>query len=248
MKLYQYFSILPFLLVTVSASAAIAQRTDQVSDQIINQQESIFHFSTKVTRTVEKDLMQAQIYSRQTGKNLTDIKKSVSVNLNKVLEDIKQYSTINVSTNGISNRADYDNDGKVIGWVAEGQILLQSKDFDAMAKVLETLGSEVAIDYVNFSVSPEAQAALEDEMTVEIINQFKHKAEVIQKSLQAKNYVLGEITLNTPNSGGQYQRPMPIMYATKSLSSMEDDSLPLEAGTGEVSATASGKIIFNQEQ
>ncbi|WP_301098157.1 SIMPL domain-containing protein [Otariodibacter sp.] len=243
MKLHQYLSILPLALTMMDVSAEVTQPVNQVIDK----QGSIFHFSTKVTRTVEKDLMRAQIYSRQSGKSLLDIKKKVSVNLNKVLESIKQYSSINVSTTGISNRVDYDDKGKAKGWVAEGQIVLQSKDFEIMAKVLETLGNDVAIDYVNFSISPEKRASLEDEMTVEIINQFKHKAEVIQQSLQAKNYVLSEITLNTPNSGGQYQRSMPVMYATKSLSAMEDDSLPLEAGTGELSATASGKIIFNQE-
>lgn len=64
---------------------------------------------------------------------------------------------------------------------------MESKDFDAIAKVLENLGDQVAIDHINFSVSPEKMVSLEDEMTLEIIKQFQHKADVIQQGLKAKN-------------------------------------------------------------
>lgn len=239
MKLQKYLAILPLAFASFGANADDAKTE--------NGKGSVFHFSTQVSRTVEKDLMQAEVYSRKSGKNLADLKKTVSTNLNKVLEQAKKHTAIEISAEGITNYADYDNKGKVIGWVAEGRIALKSKDFDAVAKVLENLGDQVAISNVDFSVSPEKMASLEDEMTLEIIKQFQHKADVIQKGLNAKKYVLSDIHLNTPNGNGGV-RPVARMYsASMKMASMDAapvDALPLEAGKSTISATASGKVTF----
>lgn len=233
MKLQNLLMILPL----ATATLAFANPTTE------SNKGSTFHFSTKVERVVEKDLMRAEVYSRKSGKNLGELKKSVSENLNKVLELAKKQSGIDVSADGISNFADYDNKGKVIGWVAEGGISLQSKNFDAIANVLENLGDNVAIRYVDFSVSPEKLASLEDEMTVEIIKQFQHKAELIQKSLNAQKYQLSDVHLNTPN--GENHRPEPRFYmAEAKMASSSADSIPLEAGKATISANASGKVVF----
>lgn len=239
MKLKKYLSILPFAFAALSASAT----TDNVPLEA--DKGSVFHFSTKVSRTVEKDLMQADIYSRKSGKNLGELKKTVSTNLNKVLEAVKQYPSIDVSADGVTNHASYDNKGKVVGWETEGHIILKSKDFDAMAKVLENLGNEIAINYIDFSVSPEKMASLEDEMTLDIIKQFQHKAEVIQQGLKAKNYVLTDIHLSTPNSGNNYSQAR--MYKAVPLAASMDsapEAMPMEAGKETISATASGKVTF----
>lgn len=234
MKLQNLLMILPL----ATATLAFANPATE------SNKGSTFHFSTKVERVVEKDLMRAEVYSRKSGKNLGELKKSVSENLNKVLELAKKQSDIDVSADGISNFADYDNKGKVIGWVAEGGISLQSKNFDAIANVLENLGDNVAIRYVDFSVSPEKLASLEDEMTVEIIKQFQHKAEVIQKSLNAQKYQLSDVHLNTPN--GENHRPATRFYMAeaKMAASSPADSIPLEAGKATISANASGKVVF----
>lgn len=234
MKLKQLFAILPLAAASVAATAETADMNKG----------STFNFSTQVHRTVEKDLMQAEVYSRKSGKNLADLKKSVSENLNKVLEQAKKHADIEISADGLSNYADYDNKGKVIGWVAEGGITLKSKNFDAIAAVLDNLGDNVAIRYVDFSVSPEKMASLEDEMTVEIIKQFQHKAAVIQKSLNAKSYVLSDIHLNTPNGTGN--RPEARMYAAEMTAAKfaSADSVPVVAGKETISANASGKVVF----
>lgn len=236
MNLKKYLAIFPLAIANLTASAT---ETDTAKTG------SSFHFSTQVSRTVEKDLMQAEVYSRKSGKNLTELKKAVSANLNKVLEQAKTLPSIDVSADGISNYADYDNKGKVVGWVAEGRISLKGKDFDAIAKVLENLGDQVAINHIDFSVSPEKMASLEDEMTLEIIKQFQHKAELIQKSLNAKKYTLSDVHLHTPNSEGR--QPMPRMYAgavMKMAADMPQETMPMEAGKATISATASGKVSF----
>lgn len=239
MKLKNYLAILPLALMTLGVSAETENTQTEKAET-----GSVFHFSTQVTRHVEKDLMHASVYSRKSGKNLAELKKEVSTDLNKVLELAKKDPSIEVSADGISNYADYNTKGKVIGWVAEGRIQMKGKNFEAIANVLENLGENIAISSIDFSVSPEKAKALEDEMTLEIIEQFQHKAEVIQKGLKANKYILSDVRLDTPN-GANNGYPTPRMYAEMAASAkMSSDQLPLEAGKQIINATASGKVRF----
>ncbi|MDQ6568733.1 MAG: SIMPL domain-containing protein, partial [Haemophilus parahaemolyticus] len=143
---------------------------------------------------------------------------------------------------GISNRVNYNEKGKVDGWIAEGYIHLKSKNFSSIEKVLEGLSNQVAINDIRFSVSPETMKVLEDELTLEVIKRFKHKAEVVQKGLNAKGYQLVDVQLNTLNSEGTYYGVRPMMAMAKSANYSEE--MPLEAGKETISATASGKVKF----
>lgn len=238
MKLKNFLTILPLAVATAVTSAET--HTVEHKDQPAS-----FNFSTEVSRTVEKDVMQANVYSQKSGKSLPELKKFVSENLNRVLAEAKKHPSIEVQAEGVTNHVNYNNKGNIDGWDTSGSIQLKSKDFDAMAAVLENLGKDVAIRYIDFSVSPEKMASLEDEMTLEIISKFQHKADVIQKALGAKTYKLVNINIQTPNDGDRPYYEHRAMYAAASMvQSKSMDEIPLEAGKTTISATASGSVEF----
>lgn len=242
MKLKNFFTILPLAVATMSASAETTQSDNK-------EKLSTFNFSTEVSRTVDKDLMHANVYSRKAGKSLPDLKKTVSKNLNLVLEEAKKYPSIEVQAEGVTNHVNYNSKGNIDGWETTGSINLKSKDFEAMAAVLESLGKDVAISYVDFSVSPEKMAQLEDEMTLEIIRKFQHKADIIQQGLGAKKYKLSNINIQTPNDGGRNyvhysEERMYSMAAAPSVAEKSMEQIPLEAGKTTISASASGNVEF----
>ena len=233
MNLKKFFIILPLVGASLATSAEVLTDVNQAT---------MFQFSAEASRTVEKDLMDVSLYSRKSGKSLVNLKNDVSVNLNKVLAAVKQYPEIEVKADGISNRVNYNEKGKVDGWIAEGYIHLKSKNFSSIEKVLEGLSNQVAINDIRFSVSPETMKVLEDELTLEVIKRFKHKAEVVQKGLNAKGYQLVDVQLNTLNSEGTYYGVRPMMAMDKSANYSEE--MPLEAGKEIISATASGRVKF----
>lgn len=242
MKFKLYLAILPLVLANTTFAE---QNTPQTENR------STFHFSTQVNRVVEKDLMQATLYIRKTGKDLATLKKQVTLGLNQTAEQVKKYNTskpnaVELELGNIRNYANYNSRGKVDGWVAEGYLYLKSKEFEAMGSILDTLPEEVAIESSYFSVSQEKLASLEDEMTLEIIKQFQHKAELIQKSLNAKSYVLSDVQLLSPNGDQQNmeyrQYAMSVMREAPAPKSSSD--VPLEPGKESISATASGKVLF----
>lgn len=227
MNLKKFFIILPLVGASLATSAEVLTDVNQAT---------MFQFSAEASRMVEKDLMDVSLYSRKSGKSLVNLKNEVSVNLNKVLAAVKQYPEIEVKADGISNRVNYNEKGKVDGWIAEGYIHLKSKNFSSIEKVLEGLSNQVAINDIRFSVSPETMKVLE------VIKRFKHKAEVVQKGLNAKGYQLVDVQLNTLNSEGTYYGVRPMMAMDKSANYSEE--MPLEAGKEIISATASGRVKF----
>lgn len=239
MKLKNFLTILPLAVATAVTSA----ETNTVEHK---DKPASFNFSTEVSRTVEKDVMQASVYSQKSGKSLPELKKFVSENLNRVLAEAKKYPSIEVQAEGVTNHVNYNNKGNIEGWDTTGSIYLKSKDFDAMAAVLENLGKDVAIRYIDFSVSPEKMASLEDEMTLEIISKFQHKADVIQKALGARKYKLSNINIQTPNGGGRQFYEHRAMYdvASSMVQSKAMGEIPLEAGKTTISASASGSVEF----
>lgn len=204
--------------------------------------ETTFTFSTEVTRSIDKDLMQVQLNSQKTGKKLSELKQQVSANLNKVLELVKQQKGIQIQSNGVNSYANYDPKGKVSAWVVEGSIQLESQDIEVLAKILDNLGDDIGISYVDFSVSQQKLASLEDEMTLDAIKQFQHKAEIIQKGLNAKGYHIKDVQLNSPGDFSSQQNYAAVSLMAKS----EKENVPLVAGKASISANATGSIIIEQ--
>lgn len=236
MKLQKLLIILP--LVAAFAAPALAENSAENDKK----PRTTVSFSAEIQRTVEKDVMQAEIYSRQTGKGLAALRKSVSAALNPWLAQVKSHADIEIVADGVRHFADYDHKGKVSGWVAEGRVHLSSQNFDAMAQVLEQLGDKLAIGEIRFSLSPAKIAALEEEMTQAVIRQFQHKASVIQQSLHAKSYRLSEVQLHTPSHDTPHAYLAKSAYAT--MESATQDALPLEAGKATLSATATCTAVF----
>ena len=237
-NLKKYWAVLPLAIATPFMVHAEGQTIGHVFEEQAKNDDNKteFHFSTDVTREVEQDSMQASLSSRKEGKSVKELKSQVNEKLNKVMDLIKQYPSIEVSSNGIRTYPTYYTEN----WVAEGELVLKSKDLESMAKVLDNLGDNASIDNVSFSVSKEKLASLEDEMTLEIIQQFQHKAEVIQKGLNAKKYTLQNVRLNTPSDRASFSDGY-YFAEERALSKM---ALSSEAKTAEPMILIPGKQII----
>lgn len=254
-NLKKYWAVLPLAIATPFMVHAEGQTIGYVVEEQAKNDDNKteFYFSTDVTREVEQDSMQASLSSRKEGKSVKELKSQVNEKLNKVMDLIKQYPSIEVSSNGIRTYPTYytQKNGKrlIENWVAEGELVLKSKDLESMAKVLDNLGDNASIDNVSFSVSKEKLASLEDEMTLEIIQQFQHKAEVIQKGLNAKKYTLQNVRLNTPRdieTSLGFNFSVEERALTKMALSSDKTSEPMILIPGKqiIKASADGSIQF----
>ena len=248
LNLKKYWAVLPLAIATQFMVHAEEQAKN-------DDNKTEFYFSTNVTREIEQDLMKATLSSRKEGKSVKELKSEVNGKLNKVMDLIKQYPSIEVRSDGIRTYPNYytQKNGKrlIEHWIAEGELVLKSKDLESMAKVLEGLEDNITIEDVSFSVSKEKLASLEDEMTLEIIQQFQHKAEIIQKGLNVKKYTLKNVRLDSPSdraifSGANYYFAESAITSQRRRDSEEKTSQPmiLIPGKQVINANATGTIQF----
>ena len=248
LNLKKYWAVLPLTIATPFMVHAEEQAKN-------DDNKTEFYFSTNVTREIEQDLMKATLSSRKEGKSVKELKSEVNGKLNKVMDLIKQYPSIEVRSDGIRTYPNYytQKNGKrlIEHWIAEGELVLKSKDLESMAKVLEGLEDNITIEDVSFSVSKEKLASLEDEMTLEIIQQFQHKAEIIQKGLNVKKYTLKNVRLDSPSdraifSGANYYFAESAITSQRRRDSEEKTSQPmiLIPGKQVINANATGTIQF----
>ena len=93
---------------------------------------------------------------------------------------------------------------------------------------------------INFSVSPEARKAVENDLITEAIAAFRGRAEIAQKALGGKSYKVQRINLGTGYSGPP-PRQMSVMRAAASADAAVAPP-PAEGGASTVSVTVGGAV------
>ena len=66
--------------------------------------------------------------------------------------------------------------GKIAGWRGQGEVILESKDFEAAAALASKLSDKTAISSISFSLSRAAREAEERKLLKEAAQAFKDRA------------------------------------------------------------------------
>jgi predicted secreted protein len=91
---------------------------------------------------------------------------------------------------------------------------------------------------MNFTVSDEKRAGVENRLINAALDAFKQRAEIIGDNLKASDFRIVEINVNTST-----QRPPMLRQARMASMSMEaSDAVAVEGGESDVSVTVNGTI------
>lgn len=206
---------------------------------------NIVSFSVDVEKELSHDLLQVTLFTQAENKDLALANKEVSNKINQAFEILKSYPDVELSDNSRSTQVRYNSDGKQNGWIARAQLVLQSKNNEALSNAMTKLNGILAIEYVNSQVSSTAINRVEDEMTKQALEQLNRKANLIQQSLGAKGYKIVELNIRTPMESGRFvARPYAM---AKMASSMSNDEVQLGNGKANVRASIEAKIQLVQE-
>jgi predicted secreted protein len=119
---------------------------------------------------------------------------------------------------------------------------LESKDSTQLSKLIGELQRTLAVESINYSVSPEKIRETEDKLIVEAVDAFTQRAKLITRQFGRSNYRLVDIHINT---AGAPIRPMQMRSATVA---MEAVSAPtIEAGKQDIRITVNGTIEMQLE-
>ena len=193
-------------------------------------------------REVANDLMEAVMSSEQENRDAAVAADTVNKALQEAKSAVAKFPNIKLSSGQYHSYPVYHKTD-IIKWRVRGEIKLEGRDFEAMARVIALLQSRLQLNGVNFGVSLAARRSAENELINEAIAAFRERASLVQRALGGSVYMIKEININT---GGAARPPIPLRMKAMTQSLREDAvAEPVtQPGTSEITVSAEGSILI----
>ena len=166
------------------------------------------NFTVVTEKEIPRDLLQATLYVLTEGNNLGMLNKQINEKVEGALNLLKTQPEVVLRSNNRDSQIRYNNQGKKNGWIVDASLVVESKNFQAFSELLNQLSEHFAIEDMSASVSKEARKELENELTEAVLLEFNSKAQLIQKSLNAKGYRVVDLDLDLPKAVSEERREM----------------------------------------
>ncbi|GFN27956.1 hypothetical protein ADE_36540 [Achromobacter denitrificans] len=171
--------------------------------------------------------------------------KKLTAALDDVVKRARDVKGVEVRTGGYNVWPNTSSKGKIASWRGQGEVILESKDFEAAAALASKLSDKTAISNIGFLLSREAREAEERKLLKEAAQAFKDRALAAANAFGFSGYRLSKLELG--GSGGSGPMPMPRMMGAamaKDASAGYSPDVPLEAGDVTVSIAVNGTIAL----
>jgi len=189
-------------------------------------------------RELANDLLGATLYVEVNDANAAGVAKTVNAAVNRALAVAREEKAVRAWSGNNRSYPVYTRGNQLQGWRGRGEVRIESRDFEAVSRLIGRLQANMQLAGVQFSVSPEARAAAENELIGEAIAAFKARAEIVQTALGGRGYKLQNLDVSSGQSG-----PMPRMALARPAMAAEAPQPPaLEGGVSTITVNANGTI------
>jgi len=227
MKLHSLtFSLIAGLLLSQPLAAQESEiRFDQVN------------LSAQAAMEVDNDNLIAVLYAQKEGSDPASLSDSVNLTISQAVAEAKQAEGVKLQTLGYQTSPIYQQQ-RLSGWRVRQSIRLESRQNEVLSGLLSRLQASLALESINYAVSPERQQAVEESLIKQAIEAFRQRATLITQQWGRKTYRLVEMNIHTAN------QPVQPMRLRASMMAMEGTvtAPTLEAGSQTLSVEVSGRI------
>jgi predicted secreted protein len=230
----------PFLAIAMMCLALLS--TASMAGQKVRTYDRV-QLSADASMQVENDTLSALLYAQREGSDLSQLANEVNRKITEALQRIKQVEGVNVQTLGYQTYPVYQQQRQT-GWRVRQSIRLESQDGIKLSRLLGELQSSLALESLQYSISPARRQASEEQLIGQAIDAFQQRAALITKRLGHAEYRLVEMQINTAGEPVQPQRLRAGVMA------MEATVAPpsLEAGSQNLQVDVSGTIELQLNQ
>jgi predicted secreted protein len=228
-------SVFCLLLTALTATAVSAGQATETYDRI--------QLSANASMEVDNDTLTAQLYVQQEGSDLPRLADAVNQRISQAITQIKQVDGIQLQTQDYQTYPTYHQQ-KVTGWRVRQTLRIRSRDAAKLSQLLSELQSSLALESLQYSVSPERRAAAEEQLIGEAIGSFQQRAKLVTQHLGRSDYRLVEMQINTSD------QPVQPVRMRASMMTLESSVSPpsLEAGSQTIRVDVSGSIELQVKQ
>lgn len=193
---------------------------------------------------VKQDTVRISLSAEVEAQDQPAAGKKLTAALDDVVKRARDVKGVEVRTGGYNVWPNTSSKGKISSWRGQGEVILESKDFEAAAALASKLSDKTAISNISFLLSREARDTEERKLLKEAAQAFKDRALTAANAFGFSGYRLSKLELG--GSGGPV--PMPRMMGAaamaKDASGGYSPDVPLEAGNVTVSIAVNGTIVL----
>jgi predicted secreted protein len=110
---------------------------------------------------------------------------------------------------------------------------------DRLSELLNKLQSSLALDSISYTISPAQREKVEESLTLQAIDAFRKRADLVTKQFGRKDYRLVEMQIA---SSDRSVRPLPRRASMMALGGAAEAAPTLEAGSQTVRIEITGTI------
>jgi predicted secreted protein len=196
-------------------------------------------FQSQATRKVDNDLLIARMSVEFNGPQPARIAQQIAATLKDAFKQADGYPAVKAVTGDQDTEPVYDKHEKLAGYRGSASIILKSRDFDAVAKLIAQLQDKMRLVGMDFTVSPELRSKVEGELTAEALTQFRKQADGIRGMLGGAGYKIVSAQISR---GYAEDRQALMNNATPQDRLAFYKVLPMHGGQGEVAVQVAGTI------
>ena len=220
--------LLLLLCLTVSAGTGLADdelRYNQVRLQ------------SQQTESVSNDTMHVTLQTYAEMQDPAKLAARINQEMEWALAQVKQVPGVKLRT-GSYQTWPITRKEVTTGWRGQQDLILESRDTQALSRLVGQLQAKLQIKSMNFSVSDEKRVTVENRLIDLALNAFKERAGIVGDNLKAGGYRIVELNVGTSTA-----RP-PMMHQARmaSMSMEAADAVAVEGGESDVRVTVSGTI------
>ena len=203
----------------------------------------VLNLSTSASVEVTQDVLAVVFTTTREGVDAQAVQSGLKQALDAALAEARKIARpvqVEVQTGNFSLYPRYANPGKngqpvISGWQGTAELQVQGRDVAAIAQLTGRIKS-MSIARVGYALSREAREKVEAEVTAQAISRWRARAALMSQQFGYSGYSVREINV----AANDQPPPVPMQMKASRASGMVEESLPTEAGKGEVSATVTG--------
>jgi predicted secreted protein len=207
----------------------------------------VLNITASASVEVTKDVLAVAFTATREGADAQAVQSQLKQALDAALAEARKMAKpgqVEVQTGNFSLYPRYGNPNpksgpggqpQITGWQGTAELLVQGKDASAIAQLTGRINT-MTIARAGYTLSKEAREKVEADVTAQAIARWRAKAALMSQQFGYAGYTVREVNVMANEQGGP--QPMAMMVRGKAMAA--DESLPTEAGKGEVSVTVSG--------
>jgi predicted secreted protein len=189
------------------------------------------------TEAVSNDTMHVSMNTYAEMQDPAKLAAKINNDMEWALQQAKQVQGVKINT-GSYQTWPITRKEVTTGWRGQQDLVLESADTETLSRLVGQLQDRLQIKSMNFTVSDEKRAGVENRLINAALDAFKQRAGIIGDNLKASDFRIVEINVNTST-----QRPPMLRQARMASMSMEaSDAVAVEGGESDVSVTVNGTI------